>query len=150
MPTNVLGFGTMFVGERDYGPDGSHITTEFITAILPLIPLRSFRVVETGHAGGASTGYSKTTYVTQRQPLCWAQVSTVYTTMALSIGSYFLLFVTLGNRNKPGSLYGLYQYAKSPIGASVLLGFPLWPLIMNGVLRVKAKRRACMRAWPPF
>jgi hypothetical protein len=41
----VHGIGTMLYGERDYWPDGSHITTEwFVLAWLPIIPLYSKRI----------------------------------------------------------------------------------------------------------
>jgi hypothetical protein len=45
MPSSIQGFGTAFVGQRDFWPDGSYVTTEWIVVLfLPLIPLRSVRV----------------------------------------------------------------------------------------------------------
>lgn len=46
MPVNINGIGTAFYGEADLAPDHSFITTEWIIFLLiPLVPLRSFRVV---------------------------------------------------------------------------------------------------------
>ncbi len=45
MPSSIQGFGTAFVGQRDFWPDGSYVTTEWIVALfVPLLPLRSVRV----------------------------------------------------------------------------------------------------------
>jgi len=91
MASSIAGFGTRFVGQRDYQSDGSYVTTEFVTALyLPLVPLRSFRVVETGYGGGASAGYFKTTYLAHPRPLCWAQVATIYATIVLCTVSFVL------------------------------------------------------------
>jgi hypothetical protein len=45
MAYSFNGFGTTFYGERDYRPDGTHITTEWIIFFgIPIIPLRSLHV----------------------------------------------------------------------------------------------------------
>jgi hypothetical protein len=46
MPYTFFGIGTQFIGKRDFGSDGSFVTTEFKTAMLPLYPLNTFRVIE--------------------------------------------------------------------------------------------------------
>ncbi len=49
MPYSINGFGTQLVGERDFHPDGSHLTTEwFVLFMLPIVPLRSLRVIPAG------------------------------------------------------------------------------------------------------
>jgi len=102
MPTNVVGFGTIYIGERDYGCDGSYVTTEFVTALyLPVVPLRSFRAVETNSSFrwlGPSAGYARTGYRVQRRPLCWRQVGAVYGTLALCIGSFAVFLHALAAR----------------------------------------------------
>jgi hypothetical protein len=48
MPYSFEGIGTRFYGERDYGINGSHITTEWFTLLyLPIAPLRSLRILPT-------------------------------------------------------------------------------------------------------
>ena len=48
-PYSINGFGTRYYGERDFRPDGSYVTTEWVViAFLPIIPLRSLRVIYTG------------------------------------------------------------------------------------------------------
>jgi hypothetical protein len=53
MPYTFFGIGTQFIGKRDFGTDGSFVTTEFKTATLPLYPINTFRVIE----GKSSTEY---------------------------------------------------------------------------------------------
>jgi len=49
MPFTFYGTGTMLIGERDYAADGSYLTTEwFVIFCLPLLPLRSLRVIPAG------------------------------------------------------------------------------------------------------
>jgi hypothetical protein len=53
MPFSIRGFGTIFYGERDYGINGSHITTEwFAIAYIPIAPLRSIRILPTAVSPG--------------------------------------------------------------------------------------------------
>lgn len=48
MAFSFNGFGTTYYGERDFRPDGSFITTEWIIlAFVPVIPLGSLRVIRT-------------------------------------------------------------------------------------------------------
>ena len=48
MPFTINGFGTKFYGADPY-PDGTHMTTEWVTAFyFPLVPLRSLRVISNG------------------------------------------------------------------------------------------------------
>ncbi len=45
MPFTLNGFGTSYYGLSDFLPDGSFVTTEWITALyIPLIPLASYRL----------------------------------------------------------------------------------------------------------
>ena len=46
MPYTLFGVGTEFIGKRDFGSDGAYVSTEFKTAMLPLYPTRSVRVIE--------------------------------------------------------------------------------------------------------
>jgi len=78
MPYAFNGCGTRFYGERERGEDGSYITTEWITFVyLPLLPIRSYRVLPVGK-GTNIIIHSSQNYQTRRVPLCWAQVRNVY------------------------------------------------------------------------
>jgi hypothetical protein len=78
MPHTFNGCGTRFVGSRDRGPDGSYITTNWISFIyVPLIPLASYRVLPTGKSTNVVVHRSQE-YLTKRVPLCWPQVRNVY------------------------------------------------------------------------
>ena len=49
MPSSFMGFGTTFYGKRDFLPDGSYITTEWIVAaMIPVFPNQSLRVKDRG------------------------------------------------------------------------------------------------------
>ncbi len=44
-----FGTGTLYYGKRDFRPDGSYVTTEFIALLwIAVIPIRSLRVKHTG------------------------------------------------------------------------------------------------------
>jgi hypothetical protein len=59
MALAINGFGTAFHGERDFRPDGSFITTEWIiVACLPVVPLRSLRVIRNPRADQAMVVYT--------------------------------------------------------------------------------------------
>jgi hypothetical protein len=151
MPTNVMGFGTMYVGGRDYGPHGSYVTTEFVTApYAPLVPLRGFRVIETGNSLrwlGPRAACDRTIYRAVRQPLCWAQVGTVYITAALCAVSFALFLMALGSQVSPGPIYGLYSH---PVIAMPLMFLcATWRPIVGRVLRARAMTDAGLASWLP-
>ncbi len=65
MAYTFIGCGTTFYGERDFRMDGSYVTTEWMTFFyLPVVPLRSIRVVETSSDSTYLVVYfsSKTSY----------------------------------------------------------------------------------------
>lgn len=81
MAFSINGIGTIFYGERDYGINGSHITTEwFAIAYIPLAPLRSLRIMPTG----ISPGYG----ILENLKLNVRQVLSVYAWFALVICSF--------------------------------------------------------------
>jgi hypothetical protein len=78
MPGTFNGTGTMYYGQREVGPDGSYITTKWLTvAWIPFIPLSSYRVLPQGRERNFAV-YQSQKYVIQRVPLNIAQVRDVY------------------------------------------------------------------------
>src|SRR5271165_1543903 len=78
MPFTFNGCGTRYYGNRDTGPDGSFVTTEWITFVyLPIFPIRSMRVLPQGKSTNAIVYHSQQ-YQTGRVPLSWIQVRNVY------------------------------------------------------------------------
>jgi hypothetical protein len=62
-PFSVNGVGWIFYGRRDFGPDGSFITTEwFIIFHFPIFPLRSYRAISHGRESVVGPFYQKTHY----------------------------------------------------------------------------------------
>jgi hypothetical protein len=76
VPGTLNGLGTGFVGKRDVQPDGSYITTEWAAVVLPLFPLRSYRVRSTGRLYLGF--YNREDFLVTRVPLCWRQVANTY------------------------------------------------------------------------
>lgn len=79
MPFTFNGVGTSLYGARDFRPDGSYITTEWLVFIYaPVLPLKSMRIIATGNNRNyffyASTGYR----ILERTKLNIHQVFSVY------------------------------------------------------------------------
>ena len=82
------GFGTTFVGECDYEPDGTYVTTAWIVALwIPLIPLYSARVLSI-----KSTMLSGANYQIIKQPVHWGQARRIWA-YTLGIPALLALFV---------------------------------------------------------
>jgi hypothetical protein len=64
MPRTIQGIGTEYIGQRDFRADGSYITTEWFAIVIPVIPLRSLRVIRIGNESGGWFPFvsSKDTY----------------------------------------------------------------------------------------
>jgi hypothetical protein len=78
MPYTFNGCGTRYYGHQDRADDGSYVTTEWITFVyIPLVPIRSFRVLPVGK-GTNYIVHSSQSYQTVRVPLHWSQVRNVY------------------------------------------------------------------------
>lgn len=96
MAFTLNGFGTKFYGEADVRPDGSFVTTEWITALyVPLIPLRSFRFVRVRGGVNVVVFHSQSYAILEKLPVCWPQVGRVYafvfcTALWWSLGGFCL------------------------------------------------------------
>lgn len=117
MPFTLNGFGTMYYGAADLRPDGSYVTTEWITAIyVPLIPLRSWRLVQINQ-GNVNLGvYNSQSYgVVERLPILWAQVFRIWGFLlgatAWVAGTGWLLFDKLQvTEHEPAALWGFLGF----------------------------------------
>jgi len=91
MAFEVHGIGTMYYGKRDFRPDGSYVSTEWvILAWMPLLPLASNRIthVRPGlFAERDRSGY----FIIERLPMDRRQVLSVYAWFAAMIGSLLAL-----------------------------------------------------------
>lgn len=96
MAFSINGFGTTFYGERDLSPDGSFITTEWITAaLLPIIPLRSLRVARSPENVNFVVYTSEGYYVLEKLPLCWPQVFATYSFLLAGLLWLAAILITL-------------------------------------------------------
>ena len=84
MTFDIGGIGTIFYGAR-WRPDGTHITTKwFIFVYVPIVPIRSVRVIKGGRIRGVSASYSEPQAV-ETVPLDIPMVLKVYATAAAVI-----------------------------------------------------------------
>jgi hypothetical protein len=91
MPFTFNGIGTSLYGARDFRSDGSYITTEwFVFVYVPVLPLKSQRVVATGknknYVVYSSSGYA----IQERTKICIPQILAVYSWFAVVILSFWL------------------------------------------------------------
>jgi hypothetical protein len=64
---SINGVGWKFYGQRDFGPDGSFITTEwFIVFHIPIFPLRSYRAISHGSESVVGPFYQRQRYSLSR------------------------------------------------------------------------------------
>jgi hypothetical protein len=139
MPTLFQGFGTTFLGKRDFWPDGSYVTTEwFVVCLVPVFPLKGLRLKESPRY--STTGYplfsfSRDYAVMDEGPPHLRQVLSVYTFsvcyVAWSVGASFLLFDIV-----PWVLSGRGRFVGYP-AVAVIVGLP-W--IVPWFLRERARR----------
>jgi hypothetical protein len=123
MPKSYNGIGTMFMGQRDFRPDGSYVTTEFFVILLfPVMPLKSYRVIPLG-----GNKYR----VLEELPWHRRQSHSLQLTAFASI-MLPIAFVASG--------------AARPLGKDFSLGLAAFlfaaPLLLGWVVRWMAKRRA--------
>lgn len=93
MPFRLNGFGTAFCGQCDFRPDGSFITTKWITAAyVPIIPLRSFRLVRAASRDENLVFYRSEGYnILEKLPVRWPQVFRIYLFMACAVAWWIFL-----------------------------------------------------------
>ncbi|MGA3095216.1 MAG: hypothetical protein ABSF25_02080 [Bryobacteraceae bacterium] len=139
MATLIQGFGTAFIGQRDFWPDGSYVTTEWIVALfVPLFPLRSLRVKPKPRQTTflyviASTG--RNYVVSDETEPHRRQVASVYAFVlgyaAWMLGTFFLLHRI--SRHIPGKVGDAFGYCS-------LLAAIAAPWLLPLVLRRRARR----------
>ncbi len=125
------------MGQRDFGSDGSYITTEWVVLFfVPIVPLRSFRVTKTTRSGGMNAFvYSKQGYLARKLPLQLKQVFSVYGFLISFIGLFTLLVIAGRLERRQG--LALPDYAVK-IGVVVIM---VTPWLVAWWLRSRAKKR---------
>lgn len=118
MAYSFQGFGTTFYGKRDFRPDGTYITTEWIILFaLPVIPLRSMRVQYRGPAErrfsigfGSSESYSVygKTHPDIRQVVC------TYAFIASLVGWAVFAVWLFGGSTTDVAVYSILALATLP------------------------------------
>ena len=90
MPFTLNGIGTTLYGAREFLPDGSYITTEWLVLIyVPVIPLRSIRMLPSGDRKHYGV-YSSSRYtVLEKKKHDVRQISAVYAWFAVVVGSFW-------------------------------------------------------------
>jgi len=95
--STINGIGTAYLGESDVRKDGSYVVTKWITVVLPLIPLGSYRIWPESHRSYLLGTYSSSTFSAQRVPLYWSHVFKWY-----GIYLAFYLFCAIADKVSRG------------------------------------------------
>lgn len=143
MPYSFQGIGTMFIGERDYAPDGSYLTTEwFVFLLIPVFPLRSLRVNAAPDFFGNRSAPAmfpvdaiRESYrVLETRPPCLKQVFAVYA---------FVLFYAVCLATPFAILSGFRGHISQDLGPAVFTVFVMsmfaLPWLVPWLLRRRAK-----------
>lgn len=118
------GFGTTFIGECDYEPDGTYITTAWIVALwIPLIPLYSARILS-----AESTMLSGTNYQIIKLPIHWRQAGRIW---AYTLGFPALLALFVWMADVLASLSPLAGQILFWLAVGVMLGYALLPFFLR-------------------
>lgn len=97
MAFSIHGIGTTYYGQRDYGEDGSFLTTEWVTVIMvPLIPIRSLRVRYRGSTMHGSVQMDHLHILARSRPHP-KQVACIYAYMAFLVGWTYAAVTVMGN-----------------------------------------------------
>lgn len=89
MSLMINGFGTGTIGRLEQ-PDGSFRTTEWVLFFfVPIIPLRTYRVVAEGQLGGIPFVYLNRPFRAIRLPLGIAHVLRIYMGLGVTVGILF-------------------------------------------------------------
>jgi hypothetical protein len=129
-PYSINGFGTRYYGKRDFDPDGSYITTEWIVfAFLPIVPFRSLRVSYLGEAEGKTYlfGFGTTHNYSiheKRFPPNWKQVFSTYA--FLSVMGFWIYLVFSKTKS---------SFLETPWGAFIICAICLIPAPLPLALR---------------
>jgi hypothetical protein len=136
MAYSFQGFGTTFYGKRDFRPDGTYITTEWIVLFaVPVIPLRSLRVQDRGPAErrfAIGFGSSESYAVYVKTPPNIQQVVYTYAFIAFLV-AWAVFAVWLFN----GTITDVAVYS--------MLAFGALPGVIPYLLRRTARRKIGIR-----
>lgn len=122
--------GTRFIGERDYRPDSSYVTTEFVQIFVPLIPFRSFRVKLIRQTASLTEWQ-----LIEKVPLSGRQVASYYAFFLITAASVF------GAMEYGERLVDAVGLPRNMVGWTYILSFAL-PFVIPWGLRRRARRAA--------
>jgi hypothetical protein len=89
--SSINGIGSTYIGCSDVGKDGSYVTTEWAIFLLPIVPIRSFRVLPTSHVNLGV--YSSSKFQALPVPLHLPHVIWMYATYLVAA-----LFIMVADR----------------------------------------------------
>lgn len=92
MPSTYNGFGTRYLGQRDFRQDGSYVTTNFFCLLyMPVIPIHSVRVIPDAKNMSIPFHTNYYTILEKRRPHL-GQVLSIYACAAAVIGMTIWFF----------------------------------------------------------
>jgi hypothetical protein len=143
MPTSVNGFGTRYIGQRDFRTDGSYVTTNFISILFfPLFPLHSVRVIPYPNNMNIPFHTNYYTILEKRRPH-FEQVLSIYACAAAVVGMAILFISTIDPfiaECAPFLIGGFFELFAFLFSLSLPLIFATW-LQNNAHKRMLAETR---------
>ncbi len=133
---SINGFGTRYYGQRDFRPDGSYITTEWIVlAFVPIVPFRSLRVRYMGEGDSKAylNGFGTTHHYSiyeKRFPPNWKQVLSTYAFVSLTACWIYFVFAITNS-----------SFLETPWGAFIIGVICLIPASLPLALRYFSKSK---------
>lgn len=105
MPFSWNGSGTRYYGKRDREPNGSYITTEWVTIIyIPIFPIRSLKIRPTGEQLNVVLIRSQQ-YRVQKVPLNKPQVRNTYAVSGTIIALFLAVMSAIYISEYPSEPY---------------------------------------------
>jgi hypothetical protein len=133
---SIQGFGSTLIGKRDFWPDGSYLTTKWISLLwFPCLPLESLRVIPQGTEG--TILHSKQHFVVLYKTT--ANMKQVMSTYVYVFGYALYLTSAVSDR--------FLQWLANPPEPSrllLLLGIIVGPSLLPWCLRRRARRSAAL------
>jgi len=132
MAYSFQGIGTMYIGKRDFATDKSYVTTEWFTLFcVPIYPLRSLRVIETGHKNELFKQEEYYRVIYERKPVL-KQVLCIYSfAIYYLFHLFFSLWLVIGI---------LLPESSSTIRTFPVLILAIIPYVVPVTLRHRAKK----------
>ncbi|GAA5175743.1 hypothetical protein GCM10025771_08720 [Niveibacterium umoris] len=115
--SSINGIGTTYIGCSAIGRDGSYVTTKWLSIVMPIVPLGSYRILPQSHETRHFPIYhSSAEFLATPVPLCWLHLLQVYGTYLAIV--VFLSAIDLVDRNNAAGRVALHPFLSAILAAA--------------------------------